>query len=293
MLAVFTFLAGLVLLFSGATPAAAGRLELLDRILPSGLIEASHFLSSVAGAALLILSQGLARRLDAAYYLTAITIAHGHGGVSAERTRLRGGGAPAAGLRWCCGGRGRRSIAGPPFSTRASPRRGLPQWPARLAASVWLGLFAFKHVDYSHQLWWQFEIQGEASRSLRASVGAALVLLLFGLARLIGYAPHEAPTPGDADLEDAGRAIAAQTATFPYLVYLRDKAVLFDDDRTAFVMYGVQGRTWVALGDPVGPEDRLNGLIRRFLERCDDFGGVPVFYEIGKPFICIGTSTSA
>ena len=48
-------------------------------------------------------------------------------------------------------------------------------------------------------------------------------------------------------------------------------------------MYGVQGRTWVALGDPVGPEDRaVGGLIRAFLERCDDFGGVPVFYEIGK-----------
>src|SRR6185295_14626263 len=77
VLAIFTFLAGLVLLFSGATPAAVGRLERLDRILPSGLVEASHFLSSVAGAALLILSQGLARRLDAAYYLTAITIATG------------------------------------------------------------------------------------------------------------------------------------------------------------------------------------------------------------------------
>ena len=70
------------------------------------------------------------------------------------------------------------------------------------------------------------------------------------------------PPRRDADLEDAVEAIAAQTSTFPYLVYLRDKALLFDDDRTAFVMYGVQGRTWVALGDPVGPEDRLNDLIR-------------------------------
>jgi phosphatidylglycerol lysyltransferase len=65
-------------------------------------------------------------------------------------------------------------------------------------------------------------------------------------------------------------------------VYLRDKALLFNDDRTAFVMYGVQGRTWVALGDPVGPEDQFGDLVRRFLERCRDFGGTPVFYEIGK-----------
>lgn len=279
-LAIFTFLAGLVLLFSGATPAAAGRLELLSRVLPSAVIEASHFLSSVAGAALLILSQGLARRLDAAYYLTAATIVTGM-----AVSLLKGLDYEEAVLLLLVFVVLRR--ARPAFDRRAAffDTRFSAAWIAALAgalgASVWLGLFAFKHVAYSHELWWQFEVQGEASRFLRASVGAAMVLLLFGFARIIGYATHEAPTPSDADLDDAGRAIAAQTATFPYLVYLRDKALLFNDDRTAFVMYGVQARTWVALGDPVGPDDRLNDLIRRFLERCDDFGGVAVFYEIG------------
>ena len=280
VLAIVTFLAGLVLLFSGATPAAAWRLELLRRVLPSGVIETSHFLSSVAGAVLLILSQGLARRLDAAYYLTATTIVAGM-----AASLLKGVDYEAAALLLLVFVVLRR--ARPAFDRRAAffDTRFSAAWIAALAgalgASVWLGLFAFKHVAYSHELWWQFEVQGEASRFLRASVGAAMVLLLFGFARLIRYAPHEAPTPGDADLEDAGRAIAAQPSTFPYLVYLRDKALLFNDDRTAFVMYAVQRRTWVALGDPVGPDDQLNDLIRRFLERCDDFGGVPVFYEIG------------
>ena len=280
VLAVFTFFAGLVLLLSGATPAAAGRLELLDRVVPSALIEASHFLSSVAGAMLLILSKGLARRLDAAYYLTAATIVTGM-----AVSLLKGLDYEEALLLLLVFLVLRR--ARPAFDRRAAffDTRFSPAWTAALTgalgASVWLGLFAFKHVEYSRELWWQFEIHGEASRFLRASVGAATVLLLFGLARLIGFSPHEAPPPSDADLEDAGRAIAAQTATFPFLVYLRDKAVLFNDDRTAFVMYSVKGRTWVALGDPVGPEDRLNDLIRRFLERCDDFGGEPVFYEVG------------
>ena len=65
LLAAFTFLSGGVLLFSGATPAAEGRLALLNRIIPLGVIETSHFLGSLVGAALLLLSQGLARRLDA------------------------------------------------------------------------------------------------------------------------------------------------------------------------------------------------------------------------------------
>ena len=245
------------------------------------MIEASHFLGSVAGAALLILSQGLARRLDAAYYLTSATIVAGM-----AASLLKGFDYEEAVLLLLVLLVLRR--ARPAFDRRAAffDTRFSPAWIAAvvgaLGASVWLGLFAFKHVDYSHELWWQFEIQAEASRFLRASVGAAVVLLLFGFARLIGYAPHEAPVATDADLDDAGRAIAAQTSTYPFLVYLRDKALLFNDERTAFVMYGVQGRTWVALGDPVGPDDRLGDLIRRFLERCDDFGGVPVFYEVGR-----------
>jgi phosphatidylglycerol lysyltransferase len=280
-LAAATFAAGVLLLFSSATPAAPGRLALIDRVLPLAVIEASQFLGSVLGAALLILSQGLARRLNAAYYLTAIAIVAGM-----TTSLLKGFDFEEATLLllvllvlW---------RARPAFARKAAffDTRFSPAWVAALAcalgASVWLGLFAFKHVDYSHELWWRFELQAEASRFLRASVGAAVALLLFGFARLIGYAPHEAPLPTDADLDAAGRAIAAQSSTFPFLVYLRDKALLFNDDRSAFVMYGVQGRTWVALGDPVGPESQLADVVRRFLERCHDFGGVPVFYEIGK-----------
>jgi phosphatidylglycerol lysyltransferase len=212
VLAIFTFLSGVVLLFSSATPAATGRLELLDRFLPLGVIEVSHFLGSVAGAALLILSQGLTRRLDAAYYLTSIVMVTGMvtallKGFDYEEALLL---LLVLVVLW---------RARPAFDRRAAffDTRFSAAWIAALAgaliASVWLGFFAFKHVDYSHELWWQFELRGQASRFLRASVGAALALLLFALARLVGHAPHDAPVPTDADLVDAGRAIAAQPAT--------------------------------------------------------------------------------
>jgi lysylphosphatidylglycerol synthetase-like protein (DUF2156 family) len=69
ILAVFAFVAGVVLLFSGATPAAAGRLALLTAFCRSA---SSKPHTSLAGhAALLLLSHGLARRLNTAYYLTA------------------------------------------------------------------------------------------------------------------------------------------------------------------------------------------------------------------------------
>ncbi len=167
------------------------------------------------------------------------------------------------------------------FDTRLSPR-WIAALVAALVASTWLGLFAFKHVEYSNELWWQFELHAEASRMLRATVGAGVTLLLFAVARLIGYAPHEAPKPTDADMDAAAAVIATQTATFPSLVFLRDKAILFNEDKSGFVMYGVQGRTWAALGDPVGPPEQMGALIRLFLEKCDDYGGVPVFYEISR-----------
>lgn len=279
LLALGTFAAGVVLLLSGATPPVADRIEQLGHYLPLGVIETSHVLGSVAGAALLLLSQALARRLDAAYYLTLAMTATGIGA-----SLLKGGDYEEAivltllivGLR----------RARPAFTRRAAffATRFSAHWiaavVAALAASVWLGLFAFRHVDYSHALWWRFELDAAAPRFLRGTVGAASVVLLFALARLIRHAPHEAAPPTEQDLRDAGAAIAAQRSTMPHLVYLRDKSLLFDYRREGFVMYAVKGRTWAALGDPVGAEDRLHDLVRLFLEKCDDYGGTPVFYEV-------------
>jgi phosphatidylglycerol lysyltransferase len=280
VLAIFTFLSGSVLLWSGATPASPGRLDLMDRLLPLGVVEGSHLIGSVVGAGLLILSQGLARRLDAAYYLTSILMV-----VGMAASLLKGFDYEEAtlllfvlvALRRAHSAFDRRAaIFETPFS---------PAWMAALAgslaASIWLGFFAFKHVDYSNELWWQFELHGEASRFLRASVGALVVAILVVFARLLRHAAPAITPPTPADLSDAESLIARQPTTTPNLVLLADKAVLFDESRQAFLMYGVQGRTWVAMGDPVGPEELMPELIRSFIEKCDDFGGAPAFYEIG------------
>ncbi|MBY0495804.1 MAG: bifunctional lysylphosphatidylglycerol flippase/synthetase MprF [Cyanobacteria bacterium] len=279
-MSALALIAGVVLLFSGATPAAPGRLAWLNRWLPLGVIEVSHFAGSVIGAILLVLSQGLARRLDAAYAFAVVAIVAGMAasllkGVDYEEVALL---ILVLAILW---------TARPAFDRKAAlfearfSIRWLSLLIAAVTASVWLGLFAFQHVDYSNQLWWQFELFGEASRFLRASVGAAMVLLLTAARQVITHAPHRAPAPADTDLDTASQIIASQHATSPMLVYLRDKSLIFNEAKTAFLMYAVQGRSWVVLGDPVGPPDTHADLIRVFLERCDDGGGVPVFYEVG------------
>ena len=283
-LATFTFLGGLVLLFSGATPVAPGRLALINRLLPLTIIETSHVVGSAAGAALLLLSHGLARRLDAAYYFTVVTMC-----VGIATSLLKSGGYEAALFLTCFLFLIYRSR--PAFDRKAAffAARFSASWiaavVAALAASVWLGMFAFKHVEYSSSLWWQFETNAEASRFLRGSVAASTIVLLFAIGRLLGLAPHETDPPTEADMEAAGIIIARQDSTRPNLVYLRDKAILFDERREGFVMYDVYGRTWVALGDPVCAPAQMPEMIRLFLEKCDDFGGTPVFYEVGTPWL--------
>ncbi|HXI21724.1 MAG TPA: phosphatidylglycerol lysyltransferase domain-containing protein, partial [Gemmatimonadales bacterium] len=66
------------------------------------------------------------------------------------------------------------------------------------------------------------------------------------------------------------------------LALLGDKSLLFDERETAFLMYAVHGRTWAALGDPVGQEESATELAWRFRELCDRQGGWPVFYEVGR-----------
>ena len=157
--------------------------------------------------------------------------------------------------------------ARPAFDRRAAffETRFSPGWIAAvvgtLGASVWLGLFAFKHVDYAADLWWRFELAGEASRLLRASVGAAMVVLLVGLARLRRAPAPRRSTPPDDAAARRGRARSSPRIRRPppTSCSCATRALIFDDERRGFVMYGVQGRTWVAMGDPVGPPERCSG----------------------------------
>ena len=45
-------------------------------------------------------------------------------------------------------------------------------------------------------------------------------------------------------------------------------------------MYAVQGRTWVSMGEPVGPAEEAQELIWSFRQECELHDGVPVFYQV-------------
>jgi phosphatidylglycerol lysyltransferase len=281
VLAVFTFLSGALLLFSGATPTVQGRITWLNAWVPLAVTEASHFLASVVGVGLLVASHGIARRLDASYYFAAGGLA-----VGIAASLLKGADYEEALL--LAGVLAALVPSRAEFDRRAAffAARFSPGWIAAVlavvGASIWLGFFAYAHVEYSDDLWWEFAVDRSAPRFLRASMGATMAVLAFGVLRLLRPAPAEVALPTEAELAAAEAVIARQTSTVPYLAYLRDKTLLFNEARDTFLMYAVQGKSWVAMGDPVGPPSGAPEVIRAFLGRCDDFGGDPVFYQVAR-----------
>jgi phosphatidylglycerol lysyltransferase len=88
--------------------------------------------------------------------------------------------------------------------------------------------------------------------------------------------------PREADLERVAELVAQADDTTANLALLGDKNLLFNAERTAFIMYQVSGHSWVAMGDPVGPPEICEPLAWEFLEQCDVMAVSPVFYQV-KP----------
>ena len=91
----------------------------------------------------------------------------------------------------------------------------------------------------------------------------------------------------DADLERAIAIIAAQPVAGANLVRMGDKRLLLSDGRPAFVMYGRQGSSWIALYDPVGPVDAWEGLIWHFVEAARAAGCRAAFYQVAPERLAI------
>jgi len=254
-------------------------MSLLTPLVPLSVIEASHFLASLTGLGLVVLARALRRRVDAGYWLALGLLAGG-----ACFSLLKGFDyEEAIGLTLSFG-------VLLPYRTHFyrkaslfSPRVNLGWLGAIIATvfcSVWLGLFAYKHVEYSHELWWQFSIDGDASRILRASLGIFVLTFALALARLLRPAQIKPEIADEQDLATAASLVKAFPETRANLALLGDKAILFSETRTAFIMYAVEGKSWIAMGDPVGAESKRAMLVWSFRELCDQHGGWPVFYQI-------------
>src|SRR5277367_1771381 len=283
LLALLTAAAGVMLLTSGATPSDPARFMWLAQHTPIILIEISHFLSSILGLVLIMLAFGLSRRLDGAWGATAVTL-----GLAAILALFKG-------FNWeeavallvllimmapCREAFHRRS--------RLSRLEVTPGWllsaVAAVAGAGLVGWWSFQHLDYTNVSVLKIMADQDAARALRSSAGAAVLLLAIGVWRLL-VSPAKPPVIGetDPDFPRVQTILASAQCAEPWanLALRGDKRFLFSPSGETFLMFGVRGRSWIALGAPVGRRCEKLDLLWRFRELADVNAARAGIYGVG------------
>ncbi|HLZ83861.1 MAG TPA: phosphatidylglycerol lysyltransferase domain-containing protein [Caulobacteraceae bacterium] len=283
LLALLTAAAGVMLLTSGATPSDPARFMWLAQHTPIILIEISHFLSSILGLVLIMLAFGLSRRLDGAWGATAVTLT-----LAAILALFKG-------FNWeesvvlvvlllmmapCREAFHRRS--------RLSRLEVTPGWllsaVAAVAGAGLVGWWSFQHLDYTNVSVLKIVADQDAERALRSSAGAAVLLLAVGIWRLL-VSPAKPRVMGetDPDFPRVQAILAGAQCAEPWanLALRGDKRFLFSPSGESFLMFGVRGRSWIALGAPVGRRCEKLDLLWRFRELADVNAARAGIYGVG------------
>ncbi|MDE0885411.1 MAG: bifunctional lysylphosphatidylglycerol flippase/synthetase MprF [Myxococcota bacterium] len=280
VLAAGILISGVLLVLAGVIPGEASRLAALQELSAFTWVELSHPLALCCGLSLIFVARGVQQRVDVAYRASLFLLVLGAG------ASLLHGGHPffvgALGL----------TLLGLIPSRRVFDRSGslLPAaFPPGFVGLLGIGLLAllglvgwvYEDQAYSHALWAQVGGEAHFPRALRALAlvgGVGIVVAGWRVSR--PRAVVAAPA-GEAELESARPLVEAAPDSAAHLALLGDKSLLFGSQGDGFLMYGVSGRSWVSMGDPVGSEATRSELAWKLRELSDASGGWPVFYEVG------------
>lgn len=244
------------------------------------LLEGGTLASAVAGVALIIVSQGLARRVSSAWWfavgaLLAGAVASLLNDFGFENAAFLGAGA-----------------------LLLLPFRKAFDRPGRLTAGVfdarWFAtvigvgvaaaaffFFVHKAVPYSNDLWSEFSHDSNTPRALRAGLAATALMFFFGIYLLTR--PIRRKSPEEARPEEMSQAaVLCDMSEDPqaWLSQTGDKRFLFSETGKSFIMYAVRGGSWIALGDPVGDRAEFEALVWSFADQAARSNARPVFYEV-------------
>ncbi|WP_115670247.1 bifunctional lysylphosphatidylglycerol flippase/synthetase MprF [Ciceribacter selenitireducens] len=278
LLSALTLILGVMLVLSSVTPTPSDNMAFLSTLLPLPIIEGAHFIASLLGLLLVIAARGIAQRLDGAWWTTFLAAIAALGLSLLKAVAL----IEASLLAVLVAGLfvSRRLFVRPASLLRQAPNAS---WLLAIAVifmgAVVVMLFVYRDVDYSHDLWWQFEFEAEAPRSLRAMLGLTILSSAIAVFSLLRPASLPVlPATGETLLR-AVAIVAAQDIADANLVRTGDKSVMFSPDGESFVMYGKQGRSLIAFLDPVGPRKARADLVWQFVETARAAGCRAVFYQ--------------
>lgn len=270
--------------------AGAGVSMLLVGDLPGRrALDLSAVTISLAGLAALLTARGLHRRLRSAWtatlallaVVTIVAVAHGDLVLSVVTAVLALLLVPAR-----------------PAFYRGTPARGLsarglltrPQAPvwavtatALVAVAVWWQEFSASGGAVDAPLL-VASVSGDTPGADRLAIVAGTVGILIGGRRLLRAATPHPRTVDDDEMGAVADIVARWGRCLSQLAFTGDKRFHFGPGRTAFLMYQVEGRSWVVMGDPVGDPADFRELVGSFLQEVDRHGGRPVFYNVLTDF---------
>lgn len=281
ILSVSAFVLGAVLILTAVGRIDPERVAILRETVPVVVLETSHLLSLVAGLALMAASLGLMRRRA-----RAVTVAGVAAAVGASTALLRGldvGPAVLAVLLGLVLVASRRSFRRHGAWTH---ERWISLWSVGLLAVVLgvvgLGLWAYADTPYEARLWAEVGYHADPARFLRTVSILGGALLVSGALVLARAGTARAPPAGPEDLRAIRPLVDASPDTTAHLALIGDKALLRAEAGDAFVMYGAQGRSLIAMGDPVGEREAGCALLWRLKEQADAADARLVVYH-GTP----------
>jgi phosphatidylglycerol lysyltransferase len=158
-------------------------------------------------------------------------------------------------------------------------------WLASLAGVALIAPLLLDEGLFS--LGWQLLL---ARSGIGATEGTLGLSLLFGVIASRGFIrrpARQAEAGQSADLDRALAILARQPEAAAGLVRLGDKQVLVSDCGEAFLMYARQGRSLIALFDPVGPKPLWAPLVGKFIAEARRCRCRPVFYQVSADFLPI------
>jgi len=281
VLAVSTFFAGMVAMFSTSTPFNVEQIQHFVNLLPAWFKDLSHFLLSVTAAGMLLVSRAMQLRIKNSYYwacfLTLFAI-----------ILILAIGEPPLVL----------AIFIILFIALLFSKKYFYRQISILDASfnkwwfsaiggvfvlvVWVGFFINKqdifswiHLDVFYQ---NMLSHSDAARFLRATVGLVVIFLIVALEQII---KNYFKKPVVFDKNDIKRIVEASDYSYSYDALASDKSYMVNDEKTAFIMYARSGGSLIALGDPVGGEySHKSELLWKFKGMSEKESAKPAFIGI-------------
>lgn len=270
---------GAVMMLAPMVPATSRLAEEAEAAMPFAFVETGALLSTVLGAMLVLIAQGLLRRLAGAWWLTMGALAAGIAAALLDDWDTDRALFLALAMLLLAPHRGAFYR-----STRLTRGALSPGWfllvGAMLSSIVAVLLLATHAAPYADEVPWVFADDSRAPRALRVGLTGCVVLALLTIWQALRRAPFREGTDPLARAKAEG-ILARWGRAADALALEGERLVLLSDAGDAALAYAVQGRSWVARGDPFGDPVQIPGLIWRFRDAARRARVTPVFHEAG------------